>query len=135
MGKKYNAEGSVDSLRVATVMQQANIHIMVIKKYERQQKHRLGTVSKNYWGLKAARKGAETIVVSSPDTDVLVLLLQHRGQMEADPLTGRTLPPTEDSFLLHVYPCIYQLMIWRNANSPIHDTGTMKLEYPCVDYC
>ena len=34
-------------------MQQANIiHIMITNKYEPQQKHRLGTVSKNYLGLK-----------------------------------------------------------------------------------
>ncbi|MCG7875887.1 MAG: hypothetical protein N0C90_06120 [Candidatus Thiodiazotropha endolucinida] len=42
--------------------------------------------------VEAARKGAETIVVSSPDTDVLVLLLHHRTQIEAECiyfLTGR----------------------------------------------
>lgn len=34
--------------------------------------------------VEAARRGAETIVVSSPDTDVLVLLLDHRMQIQAD---------------------------------------------------
>ena len=43
--------------------------------------------------VESARKGAETIVVSSPDTDVLILLLHHRIQIGADRiffLTGRT---------------------------------------------
>ena len=43
--------------------------------------------------VEADRKGAETIVVSSLDTDVLVLLLHHRTQIRAYRiffLTGRT---------------------------------------------
>ena len=44
---KYNAEGNADSLRVATKSCKSKHY-----KYEPQQKHRLGTVSKNYWGLK-----------------------------------------------------------------------------------
>ena len=48
---KYNAEGNADSLKSGhKVMQQANIINVITNKYEPQQKHRLGTVSKNYWG-------------------------------------------------------------------------------------
>ena len=51
---KYNAEGNADSLKsVHKVMSLANIINMKTNKYEPQQKHCLGTVSKkNYWGLK-----------------------------------------------------------------------------------
>ena len=50
---KYNAEGYADSFKSGLkVMQQANIINMITNKYEPQQKHRLGTVSKNYWGFK-----------------------------------------------------------------------------------
>lgn len=43
--------------------------------------------------VEVARRGAETVVVSSPDTDVLVLLLHHRTQIQAGRiyfLAGRT---------------------------------------------
>ena len=51
---KYNAEGKVDTLKSGhKVMQQANVIDMITNKYEPQQKHRLGTVSQNYWGGEA----------------------------------------------------------------------------------
>ncbi|MCG7875885.1 MAG: hypothetical protein N0C90_06110 [Candidatus Thiodiazotropha endolucinida] len=37
-------------------------------------------------------------------------------------IPGKKLPPTEDSFRLHVRRCVCQLMVWRNANIPMHDT-------------
>ena len=48
---KYNAEVNADSLKSGhKVKQQANIMNMITNEYEPQQKHRLGTVSQNYWG-------------------------------------------------------------------------------------
>ena len=36
-------------------------------------------------------------------------------------ITPKKLPPTEDSFELHVQRCIYQLIIWREAVIPMQD--------------
>ena len=45
---KYNAEGNADSSKSGhKVMQQANIIKVITNKYEPQQTHRFGTVSKN----------------------------------------------------------------------------------------
>ena len=33
----------------------------------------------------------------------------------------RKLPPTKDSFMLHLQRCVYQLHIWKNAHYPITD--------------
>ncbi|CAC5361556.1 unnamed protein product [Mytilus coruscus] len=89
-------------------------------------------------------------VISSPDTDVLVLLIHHRQSIAAENvyfLTGRVvfmvkrtvfsldslrcekanksvpakkLPPTENSFK-QVLRCIHQLKIWHSANTAMHE--------------
>lgn len=51
-----------------------------------------------------------------------VSLNNFRCEKAGKNIPGKKLPPTEDSFRLHVLGCIYQLMIWRNANIPVHDT-------------
>ena len=49
--EKYNAEGNAGSLKSGhKVMQQANIINIITNKYEPQQKHRHGTVSKKITG-------------------------------------------------------------------------------------
>ena len=49
--EKYNAEGNAGSLKSGhKVMQQANIINIITNKYEPQQKHRHGTVSKKLLG-------------------------------------------------------------------------------------
>ena len=42
----------------------------------------------------------------------------------------RRLPPTNDSFMLHLYRCIYQLLIWRGATeSMVHLPNPLELGY------
>jgi hypothetical protein len=36
-------------------------------------------------------------------------------------MPAKKLPPTEDSFYLHLQRCAYQMMIWRQANVPMQE--------------
>ena len=60
-------------------MQQANIINMITNKYEAQQKHRLGTVSKNYWGWGLNRFYG---IPTSPSASVMAQNIQLFGSRE-----------------------------------------------------
>ena len=77
---KYNAEGNADSLRVAKKSCNKQTIINVItNKYEPQQKHRLGTVSKHYAGGDLNRFYG---IPTSPSASVMAQNIQLFGPRE-----------------------------------------------------
>ena len=42
-----------------------------------------------------------------------------RGRMAGKKVTGKKLPPTDNTLSQHLLRCVLQLMIWRQANVPM----------------
>ena len=82
-------------------MQQANvIHIMIPNKYEPQQKHRLGTVSKNYWGGGLNRFYG---IPTSPSASIMAQNIQLFGLREGLNTHIYTKAPMDDMAVMKWY--------------------------------
>lgn len=63
-----------------------------------------------------------------------------RSKKAASNITAKKLPPTEDSFHLHLLWCVYQLALWRQAVHPVLEMPTSaeygyELDVESQSYC
>ena len=67
----------------------------------------------------SVQRSAQTFVAAMYGS-TLESLNDVRCVMACKKVTGKKLPPTENSFAQHLLRCIYQLMTWRKANIAMH---------------